>query len=52
VDKLGNLLGRVIQRQPGSGQLTEYRLRIAEVIRDYGLNERDEAPADSRAAHG
>ena len=30
----------------------EYRLRIAEVIRDYGLNEREEAPADSRAAHG
>jgi heme-degrading monooxygenase HmoA len=30
----------------------EYRLRIAEVIRDYGLDERDEAPADSRAAHG
>lgn len=30
----------------------EYRLRIAEVIRDYGLNERSQAPADSRAAHG
>jgi hypothetical protein len=30
----------------------EYRLRIAEVIRDYGLNERDQAPADSRKAHG
>lgn len=30
----------------------EYRLRIAEVIRDYGLNERAEAPADSRVAHG
>jgi heme-degrading monooxygenase HmoA len=30
----------------------EYRLRIAEVIRDYGLDERDEAPADSRRAHG
>jgi heme-degrading monooxygenase HmoA len=30
----------------------EYRLRIAEVTRDYGLNERDQAPADSRAAHG
>ena len=28
-----------------------YRLRIAGVIRDYGLNERDEAPKDSRAAH-
>jgi len=30
----------------------EYRLRIAEVIRDYGMNEREQAPADSRAAHG
>jgi len=30
----------------------EYRLRIAEVTRDYGKTERDQAPADSRAAHG
>jgi heme-degrading monooxygenase HmoA len=30
----------------------EYRLRIAEVIRDYALNERTQAPADSRAVHG
>ncbi len=30
----------------------EYRLRIAEVTRDYGLNAREQAPADSRAAHG
>jgi heme-degrading monooxygenase HmoA len=30
----------------------EYSLRIAEVIRDYGLNEREQAPADSRKAHG
>ncbi len=29
-----------------------YRLRIAGVIRDYGLHERAEAPADSRDAHG
>jgi heme-degrading monooxygenase HmoA len=39
----------------GAGRKTmfkEYRLRIAEVTRDYGLNERDEAPADSRRAHG
>ncbi|WOH78871.1 antibiotic biosynthesis monooxygenase [Bradyrhizobium sp. BEA-2-5] len=28
-----------------------YRLRVASVIRDYGLNERDQAPKDSRAAH-
>ena len=29
----------------------DYRLRIASVIRDYGLNEREQAPADSRARH-
>ncbi|WP_296224156.1 antibiotic biosynthesis monooxygenase family protein [Ralstonia sp. UBA689] len=29
----------------------DYRLRIAHVVRDYGLNERDQAPSDSRAAH-
>ena len=28
-----------------------YRLRIAGVIRDYGMNERAQAPSDSRAAH-
>ncbi len=30
----------------------EYRLRIAGVVRDYGLSEREQAPPDSRAAHG
>ena len=30
----------------------DYRLRVASVVRDYGLNERDEAPDDSRDAHG
>lgn len=29
----------------------DYRLRIAQVIRDYGLNEREQAPQDSRSAH-
>lgn len=28
-----------------------YRLRIAQVIRDYGLAERDQAPQDSRSVH-
>lgn len=36
----------------GRGRLfKDYRLRIAEVVRDYGMNERAEAPADSRAVH-
>ena len=30
----------------------DYRLRIAEVARDYGMKEREQAPADSRDAHG
>jgi heme-degrading monooxygenase HmoA len=29
-----------------------YRLRIAGVIRDYGMEAREEAPADSVGAHG
>ncbi|MET3132418.1 heme-degrading monooxygenase HmoA [Oxalobacteraceae bacterium GrIS 1.11] len=29
----------------------DYRLRIAGVVRDYGLHERVQAPADSRARH-
>lgn len=34
------------------GVFADYRLRIAQVQRDYGLMRRDEAPADSRRAHG
>ena len=30
----------------------DYRLRVAQVLRDYGLNEREQAPADSRQRHG
>jgi len=33
------------------GVFADYRLRIASVVRDYGMTERAEAPADSRAAH-
>lgn len=37
----------------GRGALfADYRLRVAEVVRDYGLAARDEVPADSRAIHG
>ena len=36
----------------GRGELfRDYRLRIAAVIRDYGMNERAEAPTDSRERH-
>lgn len=30
----------------------DYRLRVAGVVRDYGMNNRAQAPADSRALHG
>jgi heme-degrading monooxygenase HmoA len=30
----------------------DYRLRVAEVVRGYGLHDREQAPPDSRAAHG
>lgn len=30
----------------------DYRLRVASVVRDYGMRERAEAPADSKTAHG
>ncbi|MEX1037184.1 MAG: antibiotic biosynthesis monooxygenase [Sneathiella sp.] len=29
----------------------DYRIRIASVMRDYGLNEREQAPTDSKANH-
>jgi heme-degrading monooxygenase HmoA len=31
--------------------LSDYRLRVAEVVRDYGLRRRDAAPTDSRMEH-
>ncbi|SIT75571.1 Heme-degrading monooxygenase HmoA [Yoonia rosea] len=34
------------------GIFLDYRLRIAEVSRDYGLHDRIEAPKDSRLHHG
>jgi len=42
---------RATQGAGRAGVFRDYRLRVASVIRDYGLNERDEAPADSRGAH-
>jgi heme-degrading monooxygenase HmoA len=42
---------RAAQSAGRGGLFAGYRLRIAHVVRDYGLSERDEAPADSRAVH-
>jgi heme-degrading monooxygenase HmoA len=42
---------RASQAKGRGGVFADYRLRIASVMRDYGMTERAEAPADSRAAH-
>jgi heme-degrading monooxygenase HmoA len=43
---------RLAQQRGRNGVFAGYRLRVATVVRDYGMNERDEAPGDSRAVHG
>jgi heme-degrading monooxygenase HmoA len=48
-----NLEGHRNAQKKGRGEIfADYRLRIAGVIRDYGMSARDEAPTDSRALHG
>jgi len=42
---------RQAQKAGREGVLRDYRLRVAAVLRDYGMTERAEAPADSRAAN-
>jgi heme-degrading monooxygenase HmoA len=43
---------RAAQAQGRAGVFRDYRLRIAGVIRDYGMHQREQAPDDSRARHG
>ncbi len=43
---------RSAQAKGRGGIFSDYRLRVASVIRDYGLNERNTAPKDSREVHG
>ena len=42
---------RVAQAKGRGGIFADYRLRVASVIRDYSMSEREQAPADSRAIH-
>lgn len=43
---------RATQRAGRDGIFRDYRLRVASVLRDYGMTERrEQAPADSQAAH-
>ena len=54
-DAVRNWRNREAHRQSQAagrgGVFADYRLRIASVMRDYGMAERAEAPADSRAFH-
>jgi heme-degrading monooxygenase HmoA len=43
---------RKAQRAGRTSYFKDYRLRVAQVLRDYGMDERDEAPADSRDVNG
>lgn len=43
---------RAAQQAGRGGLFAEYRLRIAHVMRDYGMKDRNEAPGDSRAVNG
>ena len=43
---------RAAQSAGRSGMFIDYHLRIAHVVRDYGLFDRNEAPKDSREEHG
>ena len=43
---------RDAQARGRGGVLRDYRLRVAEVERDYGFRDRAEAPGDSRAVNG
>jgi len=43
---------RKAQAQGRAGVFADYRLRVAHVMRDYGMIERHDAPSDSRKIHG
>jgi heme-degrading monooxygenase HmoA len=42
---------RATQAKGRAGVFADYRLRVAQVVRDYGLTDREAAPEDSRTAH-
>lgn len=43
---------RLVQARGRDGIFRDYRLRVAEVVRDYGMHARAQAPADARVVHG
>ena len=42
---------RQAQQDGRDSIFSNYRLRVASVIREYGMHERDQAPGDSKAVH-
>jgi heme-degrading monooxygenase HmoA len=42
---------RAAQQAGRAEVFADYRLRVASVIRDYGMSDRDQAPPDSRDVH-
>ena len=42
---------RATQARGRAGVFSDYRLRVADVARDYGMFSRAQAPLDSRSAH-
>jgi heme-degrading monooxygenase HmoA len=42
---------RQVQKAGRASIFADYRLRVAQVVRDYGMQSRDEAPGDSREVH-
>jgi heme-degrading monooxygenase HmoA len=43
---------RAAQKKGRAGVFRNYRLRVAGIVRDYGMFEREQAPKDSRTVHG
>lgn len=43
---------RIAQARGRADVFAGYRLRVAQVIRDYGMTDREQAPKDSRESHG
>ena len=43
---------RAAQSKGRAGVFRDYRLKVAHVLRDYGMTDRAQAPEDSRAQHG
>lgn len=43
---------RAAQKKGRAGVFEKYRVRVAQVLRDYGMDDRGQAPEDSRAVLG